>query len=113
LLSCIIVDLEKLGFQGKAYLAITNAANHDKTETIDALKQMPNIFSIAEIIAGDTDILALVAVKDFNSIINLINEVRKLPSVDHVEVTFTNDTTFPVGEDLNALFRIKEAKADI
>lgn len=109
LLSCIIIDLAKLGYQGKAYLAITNATNHDRTETMDALKQMKNVFSIVEIIAGEIDVLALAAVKDFNSIVNLVNEIRKLSSVDRVEVTFTNDTTFPVGKEFNALFRIKEA----
>lgn len=112
LLSCIIVDLAKLGYQGKAYLMITNAANHDKTETMDALKQMQNVFTIVEIIAGDIDVLALAAVKDFRSIVNLVNEVRKLPSVDNVEVTFTNDTTFPVGKEFNAVFRTKE-KANV
>jgi DNA-binding Lrp family transcriptional regulator len=107
LLSCAIVDLAKLGYQGKAYLMITNAANHDKTETIEALKKMQNVFTIVEIIAGDIDVLALAAVKDFNSIVTLVNEVRKLPSVDNVEVTFTNDTTFPVGKEFNAVFRTK------
>jgi DNA-binding Lrp family transcriptional regulator len=91
LLSCAIVDLAKLGYQGKAYLMITNAANHDKTETIEALKKMQNVFTIVEI----------------NSIVTLVNEVRKLPSVDNVEVTFTNDTTFPVGKEFNAVFRTK------
>ncbi|HEX9862280.1 MAG TPA: Lrp/AsnC family transcriptional regulator, partial [Candidatus Bathyarchaeia archaeon] len=90
LLSCIIIDLSKLGYQGKAYLMITNTHNHDKKETIEALKQMRNVFTIVEIIAGDIDVLALAAVKDFTSIVNLVNEVRKLPSVDNVEVTFTN-----------------------
>jgi DNA-binding Lrp family transcriptional regulator len=110
--SCIIVDLAKLGFQGKAYLMITNAHNHDKTETIDALKQMQNVCTIVEIIAGEIDVLALAAVKDFNSIVNLVNEIRKLPSVDNVEVTFTNDTTFPVGKEFNTVFRTKE-KANV
>jgi Lrp/AsnC family transcriptional regulator for asnA, asnC and gidA len=110
--SCIIVDLAKLGYQGKAYLMITNEHNHDKTETIDALKQMQNVCIIVEIIAGEIDVLALAAVKDFNSIVNLVNEIRKLPSVDNVEVTFTNDTTFPVGKEFNTVFRTKE-KANV
>lgn len=107
LLSCATLDLAKLGYQGKAYLLITNAANHDKKETLDALKQMQNVFSIVEIIAGDIDVLALAAVKDFRSIVDLVNGIRKLPSVDNVEVTFTNDTTFPVGKEFNAAFRTK------
>ena len=69
---------------------------------------MENVFTIVEIVAGDIDVLALAAVKDFNSIVNLVNEVRKLPSVDNVEVTFTNDTTFPVGKEFNAVFRTRE-----
>jgi Lrp/AsnC family transcriptional regulator for asnA, asnC and gidA len=105
--STITLDLSKIGYQGKAYLMITNAPNQNKKKTTDALKQMQNIFLFSEII-GDFDVLAIVAVNDFKSIISLVNAIRKLPSVDQVEVSFTNGTSFPVGKDFNELFRTKK-----
>ena len=101
--SSIILDLSQLGYQGKAHVMITNMPGHDKTATINALKKMPNIFLITEII-GEFDVLSIVAVRDFTSIIDTLNTIRKLPSVEHAEATFVTDTRFPVGEEFNKLF---------
>jgi len=35
----ISINLSRIGYQGKAFLMITNAPNHDKSKTIDALKK--------------------------------------------------------------------------
>ena len=105
--SAITVDLSKLGYQGKAVLMITNAPNQKKKDTIDALKKMQDIFMETEII-GDFDVLAVAAVKDFRSAINLVNKIRALPSVAHVDASLTTDTTFPVDKGFNDLFRTKE-----
>jgi hypothetical protein len=82
---------------------ITNVPGQDKTATINALKKMPNIFLITEII-GEFDVLAIAAVKDFTSIIDMMNTIRKLPSVEQAEATFVTDTLFPAGEEFNRLF---------
>jgi DNA-binding Lrp family transcriptional regulator len=95
--SAVTIDLSKLGYQGKAFLKITNAQNQNRKATIDALSKMQNIILSTEII-GDFYVLAVVAVKDFRGIIRLINEVQNLPSVDHVDVSFTDETAFPVGK---------------
>ncbi len=100
--SAITIDLSKLGYQGKAYLKITNTQNHNRKTTINALCKMQNVILSTEII-GDFDVLAVVAVKDFRSIINLVNDVQKLPSVDHVDVSFTDETAFPVGKGFEHL----------
>lgn len=76
---------------------------------MDVLKQMQNIILITEIIGGDFDVLAIAAVKDFKSIINLVIEIRKLLSVDQVEVSFTNDASFPVAKDFYELFLEKRS----
>lgn len=109
--SSITMDLSKIGYQGKAYLMITNAPNQDKTMTIDALSQMQNVFLFTETI-GDIDVLAIAAVNDFKSIINLVNAIRKLPSVDKVEVDFSTDTAFPVDKEFNELFQIEKEETD-
>jgi len=90
----IIIDLSKLGYQGEAYLQITNAPGYNKATTIDRLKVIPNIFIITEII-GAFDIMAIAAVKDYKSIVNMVNTIKQLPSVEKVETDFVMDTQFP------------------
>jgi len=106
--SCINIDLSKLGYQGKVFLLITNAPNHTKKATIDGLKKIRNIISVSEIM-GPFDIIAIAPVTDFNSIKELVNEVKKIPSVQRVNITCINETTFPLsstfGKILNQISR--------
>jgi DNA-binding Lrp family transcriptional regulator len=101
--STIIIDLSKLGYQGEATLRIVNAPGYDKAITIDALKRIPNIFLVTEII-GDFDVMAIAAVKDYSSIVNMVNTIRQLPSVEKAEADFVTDTQFPATEGFNQLF---------
>jgi len=105
--SSIIIDLSKIGFQGKAYLNITNVPGLDKAVTIEVLKKMRNMFMMSEII-GDFDILVVAAVRDFTSIMDDVDTIRKIPSVERVEVTFVTDTMFPGPKEFNNLFPPKE-----
>jgi Lrp/AsnC family transcriptional regulator, regulator for asnA, asnC and gidA len=91
----INIDLSKLGYQGKAFLFITNAPNQPKENTIKALKKMKNILVISEII-GPYDIIAIAPTIDFNNIRELISQVKKIPSVQHVNITSISETTFPL-----------------
>jgi DNA-binding Lrp family transcriptional regulator len=99
----ISIDLSKIGYQGKVFLMITNSSNNDKSKTIDILKKIPNIFIISEMI-GDFEILGIAPVKDMNSLKALVNKIKKLPSVNKVEFTVINDTTFPVNEHFGEIF---------
>lgn len=99
----ISIDLSRIGYQGKVLLMITNAPNNDKSKTIDALKKMRNIFVISEMI-GDFEIICIAPVKDLNSLKALVNKIRKLPSVNKVEITIINDTAFPVNEHFGEVF---------
>jgi Lrp/AsnC family transcriptional regulator for asnA, asnC and gidA len=102
--STVTVDLSKLGYQGRAFLNITIAPNRNRKETADALKQIKNIFLIAEIV-GDFDFLAIGAVKDFKGAINLVNAIRKLPSVDQVDFSLTDDAPFPIDTGFERLLK--------
>jgi hypothetical protein len=53
-------------------------------------------------------VVAVAAIRDFRSAINLLDNVRALPSVDHVDASLTTDTAFPVDRGFNELFRTKE-----
>jgi hypothetical protein len=85
---------------------ITNSPSKGKSVTIAALKKMRNIIVVTEIL-GAFDILAIAPVTDLNSIKTLVNDVKKLESVQHVEITFIDDTILPVNSNFSKLFRKK------
>ena len=95
----VSIDLTKLGYQGKAFLLITTDPEKSKSETIAGLKSISNIISGSELI-GPFDIIAIAPITDYESIRRLVNQVKALIGVQHVQVTCINDTAFP----LNASF---------
>lgn len=99
----VTIDLSKLGYQGKVFLMITNAPNHDKSKTIEAMKKIRDIFIIGEMI-GDFDIIAIAPIKDIISLKELVNKIKKIPGVNQVEITLINDTAFPVSTRFGDLF---------
>lgn len=104
--SVISIDLSKLGYQGKAFLMITVSAERDISLTISSLKKISNIMLVVEII-GAFDILAIAPVIDLNSIRTLVNEIKKVPNVQKVEITCINDTFLPVNPSFGELLSRK------
>ncbi len=93
--SIVSIDLSKLGYQGKAFLMITVASNQDRLPIIEALTKIRNIIVVTEII-GAFDILAVSPISDFAALRALIKEVKKIPGLQHVEVTCIDGTSFPL-----------------
>ena len=62
---------------------------------------------ITEII-GDFDFLAVAVVKDFTSIINMVDRIRKIPSVEQVGAVFVIDTSFLLSKEFNEQFPIEK-----
>lgn len=93
-----IIDLSKIGYQGKAFLMVTNSNIHDVEITVKALYQIPNVFLISEII-GAFDVLAMAAFRDIAELKEIVNKIRALPSVQKVEVTLTDGTYYPVRKE--------------
>jgi Lrp/AsnC family transcriptional regulator for asnA, asnC and gidA len=105
--NCVVsIDLSKLGYQGKAFLMITNVPTQDKSITIEALKKMKNIITVAQII-GAFDIIAIAPVTDLDSIRTLVKDIKKVPSVQRVEVACINDTEFPINSSFGKMLRQK------
>jgi Lrp/AsnC family transcriptional regulator for asnA, asnC and gidA len=98
----ISIDLSKLGYEGKVFMLITNMPGKGKAVTIDALKKIRNIILVSEII-GPVDILVYAPVSDIQSVRNIITEVKKLSSVQHVEIVCTNSTMFPISPSYGKL----------
>jgi acetolactate synthase regulatory subunit len=105
----VSIDLSKLGYQGKAFLMITISAERDRSLTISGLKKISNVMLVAEII-GAFDILAIAPVIDLNSIRTLVNEIKKVPNVERVEVTCINDTAFPINASFGELLSRKSCE---
>jgi DNA-binding Lrp family transcriptional regulator len=97
--STITIDLLKIGYQGKARFTIRT---EQKEATIEALKKIPNIILVAETV-GDYDVIAIAAVKDYKSMINMSNEVKKIPTVSQADVALEETTHFPVSTQFNLL----------
>jgi DNA-binding Lrp family transcriptional regulator len=91
----VSLDLAKFGYQGKMFLLITNAPNLEKSLTIQALGKMRNIIVVSEII-GSFDIIAIAPIIDFDSVKSLVSDIKKLPSVQRVDVTCIDETMFPI-----------------
>ena len=93
--STIQLDLSKIGYAGKAYISITTRPGADRCNTVNELKKIDGIFLITQTI-GDFDILALTIVKDFAGVIEIMDHIRKLPSVEKADGSFVQDNTYPV-----------------
>lgn len=108
--SNVSIDLSKIGYQGKAFLWIAISPQQSKSNAIETLKKIRNVILVSELI-GPYDLLAIAPVADLVSVRTLIEEVKKAPSVQRVEVTLINDTTFPVnpsfGRILSKKFRAR------
>ena len=96
--SSIVLDLSKIGYQGKAFLLITFSSGYEENNMIEALQQIPNIFLISEIV-GAFDLLAMIAFKNIAEIKKVVDKIRTLPHVQKVEVALTDETSYPVNEE--------------
>jgi Lrp/AsnC family leucine-responsive transcriptional regulator len=95
----IIIDVSKIGYQGKAFLLVTFTNScYEENSATEALRSISNVFLISEII-GTFDVLAMVVFKDLTDIKELIGKIRALHCVKKVEVILTNDTLYPLKEE--------------
>ena len=107
----IIIDLTKIGYQGKAYLMVTNSSEFDSKLTVEALDQIPNVFLIAETV-GKFDVIALAVFKDIKDIKEIVKKLRAEPSVKRVEVALTEETDFPLKRDVDSLQLFEHESAE-
>jgi DNA-binding Lrp family transcriptional regulator len=98
----ISIDLSKIGYEGKAYLMITNAPTQDEDMTIETLKQIKDIIIVADTI-GDFDVLAVALIRDLKSFGKLLQDIKKVPSISRVEFVLVADTAFPVDKTYDGI----------
>ena len=98
-----VVDLSKLNFQGSVFLMITKSTTCTSEAVVKILLDTKNVFLVTEII-GDFDILGIAYFKTFKSLIELVEKIRNLSCVNHVEIALSKDTIFPVSQEQMELF---------
>ena len=104
--SIVSIDLSKLGYQGKVFILITIKSGDNKIITIHALEKMRNIISISEMV-GTFDIIAIAPITDFDSIKEIVLQIRELPSVQRVEVACINNASFPISQTFGKMLSQK------
>ncbi len=103
IMATTVVDLSKLNFQGSAFLMITKSTTRAAEKVINRLLETKNVIIVSEII-GDFDILAIAYFKSFKSLTELVEKIRNLSCVNHVETALSKDTSYPVSKEQMELF---------
>ncbi|PVX23821.1 MAG: hypothetical protein CW691_09580 [Candidatus Bathyarchaeum sp.] len=93
-----IVDLAKIGFQGKGFLFIKASKDYDSETTINFVSQIPNVFQICEIV-GTYDLLVMVVFRNMTEIQEIVNKIRTLKTIEKVETSLTNEVQYPAREE--------------
>ncbi len=108
----MMIDLSKIGFQGKAFLFITSSTNCKYRMTTQTLSKIQNVFLIAEIV-GAFDVLVMLTFRDIAEIKETVDQIRAQPCVEKVETALTNDTIYPVKEDFTDIQLFGPENAEI
>lgn len=93
----LIVDLSRIGFQGKAFLFITTR-NSDVKKIVGSLNQIPNLFLVVEIVGG-FDLLAMVVFRKLSEVVKVVNCVKAVSSVEKVELALSEESFYPYREE--------------
>jgi len=99
--STIVINPKKIGYQAMAVFMIDTSPAHilaseaspaDSLLILDKLIQMRNII-VATKTVGDHDLLAIGVAKDFEHLINIRNQIAKIPGIQDLEVSFWVEKT--------------------
>lgn len=90
-LCSIKIDLRKIGYAGIAYILITASHKYNLSESMDQVKSIPNII-IASKAIGDYEGYAILAFKNIKDFYEKMLQIRNLPGISSVEVSFTVDS---------------------
>ena len=93
--SSMIIDLSKIGFQGKAFLLTNGSKSYESEIAIKLITQIPNVFLISEIV-GPYDLLIMIVFRSATEIQEIVNKIRAIDAIENVDVTLTLDTDFPI-----------------
>jgi hypothetical protein len=88
-----LVDGHKLGDEGTAFLMLSCAAEVNKTDALESLKRIPDLYMIVELI-GDYDFFTWARLKNIENLAQLVGDIRELGNIDRVETILLTQTYF-------------------
>jgi Lrp/AsnC family transcriptional regulator for asnA, asnC and gidA len=91
----ISIDPNKIGYEGIADLLITCHPGGNLSEAIDQLKKTQNII-IATRAIGDFEGYAVLIFKDAKDLYERVHQIKNLPEIEKVEVSFTTPVIMSV-----------------
>ena len=94
----LILDLSKIGYQGKTFLFIKNSKNFDTKTNLKTLQKLPNLFAAIDLI-GTFDILLMLVFRSIKDVKKIIDEIRSSPGIKRVEIAITDDTIVSLKEE--------------
>jgi Lrp/AsnC family transcriptional regulator for asnA, asnC and gidA len=108
----LIIDLSRIGFQGKAFLFITTEKGCAVEKIVASLKLISNLFLVSEMV-GNFDLLVMIAFREITEIQRIVNDIRAIPCVEKVELAIANDTYYPYKEEYSKIDPFKPENAEI
>ena len=94
----LMLDLSKIGFEGKAFLFVNLSKDCDVKNLVKAFRLKPNLFLIMELV-GTFDLLAMVVFRDIAEIIKIVNDIKTVPCVEKVELAISNESFYPLRKE--------------
>lgn len=93
--STVVINPEKIGYQGMAVFLIDVSPSHiladeatsESSKILEKLIQMRNII-VATRAIGDHDLFALSVIKNFRHLMELGNDIAKIPGVKDLQFSF-------------------------
>jgi len=86
--TCAIkINLQKLGYEGTAHLLLTHSAGSSLSVMMEQLNKFQNVI-IASKAMGDFEGYAILVFKDIKDLYEKVLQMKKLPSISTVEVSF-------------------------
>ncbi len=108
----LILNLSKIGFEGKAFLFITTSKHSNLKQLVEAFHQMTNLFFIVELV-GAFDLVALIVFRDIAEIIKIVNDVKISPYVEKVEIALSDESFYPLKEEYTEMNLFEPENAEI
>jgi Lrp/AsnC family leucine-responsive transcriptional regulator len=102
----VSLDLSKLGYQGKTFILVNLTPNSKKSETIEYLRNIPNMLIVTQMI-GPYDLMAIAPITDLKSLQVLLEGTKKAPNIQRVEFSCVNNVDFPVSPNYKTMLSEK------
>jgi DNA-binding Lrp family transcriptional regulator len=101
-----IIDLSRIGYQGRALLMIKYSDKSDYKIIVEKVQKIPNVFLITETL-GKFDLIVQVAFRDVKEIKMIVNKVRALLGIKKVNIAINDQTDFPTNREYTTRIKLR------